>query len=147
MNPESLRYGLKLFWDGRSGGKVNFKDHPTLKFDMPKAFGGDGGYPCPDELFLSAIGGCLMTTFLYFQRKTGFKLKSLHVLINGSVKLVGPQGYRITGLKAMMHIETVKDEEEKAKECFELAKNFCHITRTLEGSIPTEVTAEIVFTR
>ncbi len=143
MNPKSLVYRLKLFWDGRSGGEVNFNDHPALKFDMPKAFGGEGRYHCPDELFFSAVGGCFLTTFLYFQRKLDFPLKGLQILIDGSVNLVGPEGYRITGLKAMMCIETVKGEEEKAKECFELMKDFCHITRTLNGVILTEIISEI----
>ena len=146
LNPKSRRYRPKLLWDGRSGGEVNFQDHPPLRLDMPKEFGGEGRYHCPDDLFFSAIGGCLLTTFLYFQRKLDFQLNGLQILIDGSVNLVGPEGYRITGLKAKLRIETVKGEEEKATECFELMKDFCHITRTLEGAVSMEITKEILLT-
>ena len=146
MNPRNRRYRLKLLWDGRSGGEVNFEDHPTLKLDMPKEFGGEGRYHCPDDLFFSAIGGCLLTTFLYFQRKLDLRLKDVQILLDGSVNLVGPEGYRVTGLKATMRIETVRGEEEKAEECFKLMRDFCHIARTLGGTLSTEITKEILLT-
>ena len=135
-----------MLWDGRSGGEVDFKDHPPLKLDMPKEFGGEGKYHCPDDLFFSAIGGCLITTFLYFQRKLDLRLKDVQILLEGNVNLIGPEGYRVTGLKATMRIKTDKGEKQKAEECFKLTRDFCHITRTMEGSLPTEITKEILLT-
>jgi len=141
-NPKHLKYQTNLLWDGKSGGEVDFKDS-TLRLDTPVEFGGGGKYPCPDELFFSAVGGCLLTTFLYFQRKLSFRLENLQVTIGGDVDLVGPEGYRITRIKAVLRIQTIKEEEAKAKNCATLTRDFCHITRALEKTIPTEISAEV----
>jgi len=142
-NPKHLKYQIKLSWDGKSGGEVDFKGS-TLRLDTPVDFGGGGRYPCPDELFFSAVGGCLLTTFLYFQRKLSLCLEGLQVTIGGDVELVGPEGYRITRIKALLHVQTIEEEKAKAKECAALTRDFCNITRTLERAIPTEISAEVI---
>jgi len=141
-NPKHLKYQIKLLWDGKSGGEVDFKGF-TLRLDTPVEFGGRGRYPCPDELLFSAVGGCLLTTFLYFQRKLRLRLEDLQVTISGDIDLIGPEGYRITRIEAVLHIQTIEEEEAKAKECAALTRDFCHITRTLERAIPTEISAEV----
>jgi len=145
-NPKHLKYQIQLLWDGKSGGEADFKGS-TLRLDTPVEFGGGGRYPCPDELFFSAVGGCLLTTFLYFQRKLNFCLEGLQVTIRGDVDLVGPEGYRITRIKALLHIKTIEEEEAKARECAALTRDFCHITRTLGKAIPTEISAEVTCVR
>ena len=141
--PNKLEYQVKLLWDGKSGGKVDFRNYPTLKLDTPKEFGGRGLYPCPDELFFSAVGGCLLTTFLHFRRKLDLYLEEFRISIKGNVDLSGSGGYSITRIKAVMYVKTTKNEEVKAKKCIELTKDFCHITRTLEKAFPIEISIEI----
>ena len=144
-SPENLEYRVKLRWDGKSGGIVNLNTS-TLRLDTPVEFGGEGRYPCPDELFFSAIGGCLLTTFLYFRRKLNLPLEGFRISIHGNVDLAGPKGYRITRIRALMYIKTIKNEEANAKKCAELTKDFCHITRTIEKVIPIEISTEVTST-
>lgn len=88
-SPKSLEYQTHLSWDGKSGGEAKFTGHPPLSLDTPTEFGGGGRYPCPDELFFSAIGGCLLTTFLYFKRRAKLEIDDLHISVKGKVDLVG----------------------------------------------------------
>ena len=141
-NPEHLEYQIHLFWDGESGGKIDFKGS-ALRLDTPVEFGGKGRYPCPDQLLFSAVGGCLLTTFLYFQRKLSFHLNGFHITVGGDIDLDGPEGYRITRIKAILHVKTIEGEDAKAKDCAKLTKDFCHITRALEKVVPTEISAEV----
>jgi len=69
MPTKSLIFETKLIWDGEGGGEVKAKESKDLKLDMPVEFGGKGRYPCPDELFLAGLAGCLLKTFLYFRNK------------------------------------------------------------------------------
>lgn len=142
-----MKYQIKLSWDGKSGGELNFKNYPKMRLDTPIEFGGTGRYPCPDDLFFSSVAGCLLTTFLYFKRKLKLHLEGLQILINGNVDFIGPKGYRITRVKAVMHIKTRKNEEEKVKKCVELTKDFCHITRSIEKTIPIEISMKLTYTR
>jgi len=136
-----LRYEVELAWDKETGGEARSGSFPVIRLDMPVEFGGKGRFPCPDELFFSAVGGCLLTTFLYYKKKLRLRLGGLQVLIKGSVDFIGKKGYEITGIEATLKIET--DDTERAKECAELAKYYCHITRSLEPAIPIKVSTNI----
>ncbi len=141
-NPENLKYEIRLLWDGKSGGTVKLKDS-TLRLDTSAEFGGGGRYPCPDELFFSALGGCLLTTFLYFQRKLRLHLQDLQISMKGNVDFIGPEGYRVTGIKALFQVKIAKGEDRKLRECIELARDYCHLTQALEKSIPIEISVEM----
>jgi organic hydroperoxide reductase OsmC/OhrA len=141
--PTKLEYEVKLIWDNESGGDAYISGFPKLKLDMPVEFGGKGRFPCPDELFFSAVGGCLLTTFLYFKERLKLNLRGLQVSVRGTVDSVGPKGYRIKDIEATFHVEVDEEEKLKAEECTELARDYCHLTRSLERGIPIEVWSEI----
>ena len=139
---KNLEYRVKLVWDTESGGDIFIRHFPKLKLDIPVEFGGKSRFPCPDELFLSAVGGCFLTTFLYFKERLRIELRSLQVLVNGTVDYTGPEGYRIKKIEIIIHVEVDREEKLKAEECVELTKTFCHLTRSLEEGIPIKVKSE-----
>ena len=141
--PPKLEYQVKLVWDAESGGDVYITGFSKLKIDMPVEFGGKGRFPCPDELFFSAVGGCFLTTFLYFKERLKIKLRDLQILVQGTVKNVGPKGYRISGIQITMNVDVDEEDQLKAEECAELTKDFCHLTRSLETGIPIKVTSKV----
>ena len=73
--PKNLEYMVELFWDGKCGADIHIRGIPRLKLDMPVKFGGKGRSPCPDELFSSALGGCLLTTFPHFKDRLKLDLQ------------------------------------------------------------------------
>jgi uncharacterized OsmC-like protein len=126
-----LEFGVKLRWDGETGGEVDIGRFPALKLDMPIRFGGKSRYPCPDELFLSSVAGCLLTTFLYFKSKLHVQLERFEISISGSLD-TELEGHRMAGIEAIIHVEAKKIDEINVRRCIELTKKYCHITRTLE---------------
>jgi len=136
-------YDVKVSWDGESGGDVIFEDH-SLKIDTPIKYGGLGNGLCPDELFFASIAGCLTTTFLFFKRKLRLKLNGLEISVQGEVDSHGSKGYFIGGIRATIRIEVNAGDEERAQRCSDLAKEYCHITRSIEGSLPLEFLNEII---
>jgi organic hydroperoxide reductase OsmC/OhrA len=136
-------YEVKVSWNGESGGDVIFKDH-SMKIDTPIKYGGQGKGLCPDELFFASIAGCLTTTFLFFKRKLRLELSGLEISVQGEVESHGSKGYFIGSIQAMMWIEVNSGDEERAQRCSDLAKEYCHITRSIEGSISIEVMSEII---
>jgi len=142
-SPRDLKYGASLIWDMESGGEVRIGKVHALKLGMDVEFGGKGRYPCPDELFLSALGGCLLTTFLWFKKRLKFNLEGLRISVEGTVSHVGPRGYRVTGIEAIINVETDEEGREKAQKCAELTQEYCHLTRSIDSAIPIKVSAEI----
>lgn len=133
-----------MSWDGKSGAKVSLGKSSNLHVDIPREFGGEGKYLCPDDLFFSAIGGCLLTTFLYMRRKLEFNMKSLRVVVNGDVQSKGPEGFRVTGVRVNLSVETDSEGEVEARKCIEMTEKFCHITRSIEKAIPIRILSNVV---
>jgi len=141
--PRALRYGAVVRWDKESGGEVSCKEAVGFKVDMPTEFSGRGRYPCPDQVFLASIGGCLLTTFLYFKRRLDLEAEDVRVSVDGEVALVGAEGYRIEWVEAILHVKAKSGEGDLARRCAELARDYCHITRTIEKALPVRVYVEV----
>jgi organic hydroperoxide reductase OsmC/OhrA len=143
VQTKKIEFKSDLSWDGKSGGEITLQKGSTIHIDMPKEFGGEGRYLCPDELFFSAIGGCILTTFLYMREKLKFDIKGLRVSVTGNVESQGAEGYRVTGADVKLTVETDEEGKDKAQSCVEMTKKFCHITRSIEKTVPITVATEI----
>ena len=102
----NMEYHIRGVWDGPSGVEVNLREGYALKLDMPAAFGGLGKHPCPNELFFSAIGSCILMMFLYFEKRFNLHLQGLRASVDGNVDMIGPEGYRITGIRATVYVHS-----------------------------------------
>lgn len=140
---DELEYRVEVTWDKETGGEADIEHFPALRLDIPVEFGGGGRYPCPDELFLSAVAGCLLTTFLYFKKVMKLHLEDFHVSAKQTIEKPKQDGYRITGIDALISVKVKTQERRKAERCVELAKQYCHITRTLETAIPLRISTQI----
>jgi len=143
MVESTEEFEVNLSWDGESGGEVILNKYDSLKIDTPIKYGGLGRGLCPVELFFSSIAGCLTTTVLFFKRKMRLEINGLKVSVKGEMNSHGSKGYFIGRIKAIMNIEVNNGDEEKAKTCSELAKKYCPLTRSMEGSLPIEILTEI----
>lgn len=141
MSKDLLHFDVKISWDGETGAIVK-TDKGIMNMDMPEEFGGMGRSPCPDEVFLSAIGGCLVTTFIFFKKRLGVDVKDLSVDVEGDVAFVDGM-YRITKVFARLRILTTESEKERAERCGRLAVEYCHITNSIKSSIKVDVTYEV----
>jgi organic hydroperoxide reductase OsmC/OhrA len=140
--PLELEYDLKLVWDNQSGGVISFRD-VMLNLDTPVTFGGRGRFPCPDEYFFAAVGGCYLTTFLYFKEKLELKLHDLLITVRGVVSYGGPRGYRIQKINISIAVGIDQRDRSRAIECLDYTQQFCHLTRSIEEGIPVEASVDI----
>ena len=124
--PKVLRYSSIVCWDKESGGEVSCKSTVDFKVDMPTEFSGEGRYPCPDQVFLASIGGCLLTTFLHFKRRLDLEVEDVRISVEGKVELVGAEGYRIERIDAILHVKAKRGGRSPSEE----------MRRTCEGLLP-----------
>jgi organic hydroperoxide reductase OsmC/OhrA len=140
---DCLQYRVELKWDGKTGGTVECQNCGDLKIDMPQDFAGFGRSPCPDQLFLASIGGCLLTTFLHFARRLHLDVRDIRIPVREQISLRKSEGYRITAVEAEIQVDTDGEYVELAGRCAELARDYCHITRSMEASIPVNVSIKV----
>jgi organic hydroperoxide reductase OsmC/OhrA len=142
-----LNYETQGVWDGASGGKIHLPGLPDLAFDTPARFGGLGRYACADQLFLSSLAACLITTFLYFKRKLRFTPIRVEVTVKARIALVGRGGYRFSRIKAILLVRSEKCDLIVARRCADLAVAYCHLTQTVGEIVPVSVKSQVVMRR
>lgn len=135
--PEHLEHHSQSEWDGKTGGTTSVTDNRKIVYDTPKTYGGRGEGICPDEIFVSAVLGCLNNTFLDFQRRFEMELISLNLKGKATVTFDG-EGYTITGVSVSGEVVVGEDELDTGKRCVELMREFCHLTRSIKSCIPIE---------
>lgn len=135
--PEHMEYSVESMWDGKTGGTITASDERQIVYDTPKTYAGRGEEICPDELFVSAVLGCLNNTFLDFQR--GFEIELVSLKLNGKATAIfDGEGYKITGFQVTGEVVVGKDELETGQRCVELMQQYCHLTRSVKDCIPFE---------
>lgn len=140
---KNLRYQVKVNWDGESGGFVECENCSDLRVDIPREFSGLGCSPCPDHLFLASIGGCLLTTLLHFKGRFNLDIADVNISVSEDITLSRSDGYRIRSVKAVMSVKANLGSVDIVKRCAELAKDYCHITRSIEACTPLDVSVEV----
>ena len=139
---ERLHYSAEAQWDKETGGEVTSKDF-KISFDTPRDHGGNERYPCPDQLFLASITGCLMNTFLYYRVHLGAETRDIKISAGAETQLVNPLGYRVKGIDAHIQVWSTEEEADLNRTCAERARDYCHLTKSIEGSIPINVTITV----
>jgi len=142
-----LNYETCGVWDGTSGGKIHLPGLPDLGFDTPARFGGLGRYACADQLFLSSLAACLITTFLYFKRKLRFTPTHVEATVRAKIALVGGGGYRFSRIKAVLLVRSEKCDLMVARRCADLAVAYCHLTQTVGEIVPLSVKPQVTVRR
>ena len=135
--PEVVEYSAETVWDGETGGIVLVGGGKEVSFDTPQSYGGRGQGICPDELFVSAVLGCLNNTFLDFQRRYELVLVSLRLQGRATSRFDG-QGYRITGIRVSGQVTVGQGDLDAGRRCVDLMKEYCHLSRSLKECIPVE---------
>ncbi|MFX0195458.1 MAG: OsmC family protein [Candidatus Hodarchaeota archaeon] len=135
--PKNLEFQINAKWDGQLGGIVEAKQGYHLKFDIPHTFGGPGQAFCPDELFLASIAGCLLNTFLHFQERIELEMKAFLIQVGAEVEFERDK-YRIIKIKVDGTLTIKEGNEDLGTKCLQLAKDYCHISRSLTPCIPIE---------
>lgn len=135
--PDKIEYHCTSEWDGQTGGMATVSTGRKVVYDTPETYGGRGDGICPDELFVSAILGCLNNTFLDFQRRFEMELRSL-VLRGIATAIFDGTGYRITGVAVSGEVVVGADEHQTGERCITLMKEYCHLTRSIKDCIPIQ---------
>ncbi|MFP3952417.1 MAG: OsmC family protein, partial [Candidatus Bathyarchaeia archaeon] len=109
--PDKLEYRVEAYWDGGTGGKVDLKVGKVgdVAFDRPREFWGRGSAPCPDQLFLTSLTGCLINTFLHFADRLEIEFVDVHSTASMKVNLVEHRVYSVKQINAVIRAWTDKE--------------------------------------
>jgi uncharacterized OsmC-like protein len=130
-----LKYAAEATWDHNSGGTAKV-DGFKINFDTPHEHGGNGTAPCPDQLFMASLAGCIINTYNYYRGMLGAETQDLKVDVSSDIELTETEGYRVTGISIDLQVWTDEENHKLNNKCAQRAIDFCHITKSIEPAIP-----------
>jgi peroxiredoxin-like protein len=128
-------------WSGLKRGTLSSPGKPNIIVATPPEFNGEQGYWSPEELLLSAVDSCIMTTFLHYAERKGIDLASYESGAEGVLESVDRQ-FRFSKILVKPKISVVsEDQVDKTKELIRVAENSCFISNSIKSVV--EVVPEI----
>ena len=102
-----------------------------MEIGSPPEFDGKPGTLSPEEMFVGAINGCLMTTFFYFARKASIEILSYYSDAEGQVEK-GKDGFRFINVEVRARVTLrQRDLAEKVRELGSLAEKYCLVSHSV----------------
>ncbi len=140
--PEQLMFSVIVDWDKSTGGEATIENFPKLKMDLTSDFGGLERYYSPDQLFLSAMGGCFLNTFNFLRKKMRFELIDFRISFQMYIKMTR-SGFRVTKIEGQADITVPKGEKGRGEMCFELTEEYCHLCSFIKKVVPLNLSVKV----
>ena len=139
-----LKYSADAAWNHESGGTAQV-DGFNIDFDTPHEHGGNETAPCPDQLFMASLAGCIINTFNYYRGMLKADTQDLKVSVSSDIELTETDGYKVTGININIQVWSTPENHENNKKCAQRATGFCHLTKSIEPAIPitTAITVHV----
>ncbi len=137
MKTNDLNIKTTAKWEKKKHGHVlatNFPDH--IPFGCPPEFGGETNRPTPEDLFLSAIATCTLTSLLSICQSLRTTPKSLDVTTSARLKLnKKTKEYEFSLIKCLINV--TGDEFLLERAC-QLIPKYCIIGKNIIPKIAYE---------
>jgi organic hydroperoxide reductase OsmC/OhrA len=150
-------YQAHLVWDGNLGegtssygayGRdytVTIEGKPDLRGSADPMFRGNPEIHNPEDLFLAAVSGCHMLTYLALCARNGVSVLSYEDAATGMMTFDGHGGGKFTGI-TLRPVVTIDDpsKESLAKELHEKSHEQCYIAQSTSSPIHHIATINVV---
>lgn len=147
-------YVVKIVWDGSGeGGTSSYASYsrdyrvlvagkPELASSADAAFRGDGGKHNPEELFVAAIAGCHMLTYLALCAREGLHVLAYEDHATGALSLAPDGGGRFEQLVLSPRVTIAPGSGlRRAEELHARAHELCFIASS--SSVPIQIRATV----
>lgn len=129
---ETHEFNAKVTWTGGHEGDITIDGKPSLPITSPTQWEGKLGIYSPQDLFISAIAGCYITTFATLMKKMQQPLKA-HQATGRAVLHKHPEGgWHFTDIYVIMNITVPKEANlSQVERAVSLTKKYCQVSRSL----------------
>ena len=139
--PKKYVFKTELRWSGFKRGSLSSPGKPNIGIATPPEFNGEGGYWSPEELLLSAVDSCIMTTFLHYAERKKVDFGTYESETEGILERIDNQ-FMFSKIIVKPEI-SVKSEDQidKVKQLMIFAEKNCFISNSIKSEV--EVMPEI----
>ena len=129
------QYETTVVWRSEKEGWLHASGNPKITVATPPDFGGPHNEWSPEQLLMGAIGSCLMTSALYYLRKSGIELRSYMSNVAGTLGKTR-EGLAFTRIDVEVSITVgASDDVEKAQRADEKAQQTCLVSKAMKCTV------------
>jgi len=137
------RYESTVVWKNGYRTVSCAMDGQEVIGDEPEQYGGNGSGMTPEDMLLSAIGGCLVATYIGGLSAAGITLKSLRLDVSGRVNFRAAFGLEATSpgfesIRVAVDIQT-DSSPDRVKEIMDRLLKAAPIPDTIIRPVPLDV--------
>ena len=138
VKSRKFNYKTTVEWKEQKKGVLSSKGKPSFEVATPVEFLGHAGIWTPEDLFVSAVNICVMTTFLFFAEKEGIELLEYKSDADGVLEKIDNKFMfsRIT-LKVYISVKT-QEQLSKAQELIVRAEENCLISNSIASKVTVD---------
>lgn len=141
--PKSFTYDVDLAWSGERKGVISAAGKPAVEVATPPEFRGHAGIWSPEDLFVSAVNTCTMTTFLALAARRNLPILEYRSHARGHLEMVDGR-FRFTRI-VVQPVVTIgySVSEEFVREALHDAEKSCLIANSITAEVQLDATVTI----
>jgi peroxiredoxin-like protein len=141
---DSYQHRVVAWWSsGRSGLAKADSALNSIHFTAPPQFGGLEGMWTPEDLLLSAVASCFVTTFRVLAEYSKWEYADLQVEASGIVSKAD-SGYSFRQITLRPHLKVVAASEiAKGEQLLRKTENLCLVSRVISMTPVFEPVVEL----
>jgi len=129
-------------WSEQKRGVISSAGKPDMQVATPPEFKGHEGIWSPEDLFVSSVNICVMSTFLAFAERAGLAFTGYESEAEGTLELVDGK-FQVTTIMIKPKLSLKPGEDAaKAKELLAKAEANCLISNSIKSKVTLEATIE-----
>jgi peroxiredoxin-like protein len=138
VRPKVFEYEVQVRWSEERRGILTAKGKPPLEVASPPEFKGHPGIWTPEDMLVSAVAACTMTTFVAFAARKEILLDSYECDATGTLEMVDGK-FRFSRVTLRPRIVVARQEDrDKAVDVFHQAEASCLVANSLVTKVEGE---------
>lgn len=137
-NADLIEFSINAIWSKDKYGKLYTSQlgKNCIDFSCPIPFGGVEGKISPEEMFLSSLATCTLTTILHLIDKVRTTIDKLSVSIESSIIKLDNQDYEFNEIICNINLYGKDPDDEFLYERIcSLTPNYCLIKKSISNKI------------
>ncbi len=124
-------------------GELSASDKPAIAVATPPEFKGHAGVWSPEDLFVSSVNTCLLSTFLFFAEREGLTFKDYTCEAQGVLEKTAA-GLMFTKIELRPRVVVSSEEDAlRVRRLLEQAESNCLISRSIKSAVSVQPTVEV----
>ena len=130
---KDIRAKAKVFWEGGLKTRSIIRGF-EIETDKPKLHFGTNTAPAPMEVFISSLGACLLSTFVWASLKSRVTIQDCVVDVKAYTK--GHENNEsLSNVKIILTVWAEKKFKKKLEQSFDISRKTCTLTNAVSFTI------------